>query len=195
MDRLKIISKLKKRFPHDLERESRETQDPYVVVEPDALREVVEYVQTDPDLSMDLLHSLAGVDYGPEDKIGITYHFTSFEHRHWLTLKVEFEDRADCRVDSIADLYATADWHEREAFDLMGVVFTGHPDLRPRDSGATHTHARHGPPIVRGIERGCTGNGSLPGSSGYRRGEAAQLPRAPRHRAGQPSSPRPVCAT
>lgn len=84
----------------------------------------------------DSLMSLAGIDYagmkthGAEagDSLGVVYHFFSFTHRLKVTLKV-WLPRTEPTVATISDLWRTAEWHEREAFDLYGIQFEGHPRL------------------------------------------------------------------
>lgn len=75
----------------------------------------------------DYLMNLAAVDTG--DKLAVVYHLYSFESRETMCLKV-FLEKQDPRVASVSDLWRAADWHEREAFDLMGIFFEAHPDLR-----------------------------------------------------------------
>jgi len=71
---------------------------------------------------------LSGIDDGA--KLGVVYNLHSMVHNHKITLKVELEDRETPRVPTVATLFGTADWHEREAYDMIGIVFEGHPDLR-----------------------------------------------------------------
>ncbi|MCA8940512.1 MAG: NADH-quinone oxidoreductase subunit C, partial [Planctomycetes bacterium] len=59
----------------------------------------------------------------------VAYHLTNVEHKHWACIKV-FVDRDNAVVDSIYDLLPGVDWHEREAFDLLGIRFRGHPNMR-----------------------------------------------------------------
>ena len=70
---------------------------------------------------------LSSVDWG--DELGVVYHFFSNPHRHKITVKVTLP-REQPTVASVAALWPTADWHEREASDMMGIVFENHPDLR-----------------------------------------------------------------
>ena len=69
------------------------------------------------------------MDYAADDRMAVVYDVWSFDYRHRFAVKV-FCDRADPRVPSVADLWPAADWHEREAFDLLGIRFDGHPDPR-----------------------------------------------------------------
>jgi NADH-quinone oxidoreductase subunit C len=76
----------------------------------------------------DFLFCLTGVDYGPD--LGVVYHLRSTKYNHSVVLKVRTSDRKDPHFDSVSDIWRTADFHEREVFDLLGIKFTNHPDLR-----------------------------------------------------------------
>ena len=65
-----------------------------------------------------------------KEKLGVVYNLHSMKHKHRITLRVELPDRNNAHVPTVAPLFGTADWHEREAYDMMGIVFDGHPDLR-----------------------------------------------------------------
>lgn len=83
------------------------------------------------ELQFDMLADLCGVDRGPEEdpRFEVNYHLFSTKHHQRLRLKVLLSDD-DPNVESITPVWRTADWHERETYDLFGVIFTGHPDLR-----------------------------------------------------------------
>ena len=76
----------------------------------------------------DYLSCLTGVDYGHD--LGVVYHLFSTKHNHAIVLKTRTADRENPHLDSVSDIWKTADFHEREVFDLLGVRFTNHPDLR-----------------------------------------------------------------
>ena len=92
-------------------------------------RAVAEFLRNEGTLSLDWLACLSGVDYAAEGRMAVVYELSSFDAGHGLAVKV-FADRADPHVPTVADLWPTADWHEREAFDLLGIRFDGHPDPR-----------------------------------------------------------------
>lgn len=100
-------------------------------VPPALLLEVAQFVRDDERLQFNFLSSISAVDYG-DSGFQVVYHLVSLpEGRRKLVLKVVPEGgRDDAHVDSVVSLWPTADWHEREAWDLMGIRFTGHPDLR-----------------------------------------------------------------
>lgn len=76
----------------------------------------------------DYLTCLTGVDWGKE--LGVVYHMRSTKHGHMLVLKTKTADRENPVIDSVSDIWKTADFHEREVFDLLGIKFNNHPDLR-----------------------------------------------------------------
>jgi len=101
---------------------------PYIKVAPSKVNEIAFFLRDDVDLSFDFLMCLSGMDYG-KNVLGVVYHLDSTTKRHKITLKVEVPaEKAE--VPSIAEVWATANWHEREAYDMYGIVFSGHPDLR-----------------------------------------------------------------
>ena len=79
----------------------------------------------------DMLADLCGADRGPEEdpRFEVNYHLFSTKHHNRLRLKVLLSED-DPHVATVTTLWRTADWHERETFDLFGVIFDGHPDLR-----------------------------------------------------------------
>ncbi len=90
---------------------------------------VLQVCRDDARLAMDYLRCLSGVDW-QEEGLEVVYHLWSFEKRHELTVKtrVTYEDAV---VPSVAAIYPAADWHEREARDMFGIAFSGHPNLVP----------------------------------------------------------------
>lgn len=78
-----------------------------------------------------LLSDLCGADRGPEEepRFEVNYHLFSTTHHRRLRLKVLLSDD-DPKVETVSTVWRTADWHERETYDLVGVIFEGHPDLR-----------------------------------------------------------------
>ena len=105
-----------------------------LVIGVDFLHDVCLYLRDTEGLYFDFLSNISAVDYYPEAKFELVYHLTSIPYQSQLVLKVElFNDRKLNQlpqVPSVSGVWRTADWHEREAFDLMGVFFENHPDLR-----------------------------------------------------------------
>jgi NADH-quinone oxidoreductase subunit C len=108
---------------------------PALLIEPGQIAGVCLELRNNPKTYFDFLSSLTGVDYGTESmRFGVVYHLASIPYQTQLTLKVNKENNRDLNdlpaFPSITSVYRTADWHEREAYDLVGIFFEGHPDLR-----------------------------------------------------------------
>ena len=102
---------------------------PRVHVDAEHWLELATFLHGEPSLKFDWLQCLTGVDYVADGKLCVVYDLWSFDHRHSLAVKV-FCGRDDPHVPSVAHLWSAADWQEREAYDMFGLVFDGHPDLR-----------------------------------------------------------------
>jgi NADH-quinone oxidoreductase subunit C len=109
---------------------------PALLINPDQIAEVCLELRDNPATYFDFLSCLTGVDYGVEAGIfGVVYHLSSIPYQTQLVLKVskEHTDRSRETIPhfpSILSVYKAADWHEREAYDMCGIYFEGHPDLR-----------------------------------------------------------------
>jgi len=108
---------------------------PALLIDPDQIAAVCLELRDNPDTYFDFLSSITGVDYGVESgRFGVVYHLASIPFQTQLTLKISRENSRDLNdlpaFPSITSIYRTADWHEREAYDLIGIYFEGHPDLR-----------------------------------------------------------------
>lgn len=104
-------------------------------IHPDFIVPVCEELRDNQATWFDFLSCLTGVDHGSDSsKFSVVYHLSSIPHQHQLVLKVEIEH--DRHLDtlpsfhSVSEVWKTAEWHEREAFDLVGLHFEGHPDQR-----------------------------------------------------------------
>ena len=92
------------------------------------LKKVAEFLKTNDALKFDFLFSLTAIDW--PDHLEIIYHLRSTEMTHEMVLRVKTEGRENPQVNTVSDIWPTADFHEREVFDLFGVQFINHPDLR-----------------------------------------------------------------
>jgi NADH-quinone oxidoreductase subunit C len=102
---------------------------PFLEIASDKIVEVCAFLTKDENCYFDYLSNLTGVDLMDENKIEIIYDLVSIPFEQKLTLKVRI-NRESPAVDSISSVWKSADWHEREVFDLLGVKFNNHPDLR-----------------------------------------------------------------
>lgn len=103
--------------------------DPFVLVKPDSIVEVCRFLHDDPDLAFDCLTNMSGVDFLKEDYIQVVLHLHSYTQRHAIVVKANVS-REEPSMPSVEAVWKAANWLEREIYDLLGVVFTGHPDLR-----------------------------------------------------------------
>ncbi len=101
-----------------------------IVVPREHLRRAAEFLRSDPEFQFTFLSDITGVDRFPmEPRFELNYHLLSLGRREKLRLKVRIAG-SDPVIESVIQVWPAADWHEREVFDLFGVRFEGHPDLR-----------------------------------------------------------------
>ncbi|HEY5838998.1 MAG TPA: NADH-quinone oxidoreductase subunit C [Pyrinomonadaceae bacterium] len=102
-----------------------------IIVPREHIVEACSLLKTTPGLDFDLLADVCGFDRGPEEepRFEVNYHLFSTTRHHRLRLKVVLNEE-DPRVQTVTGVWRTANWHERETYDLFGVIFDGHPDLR-----------------------------------------------------------------
>jgi NADH-quinone oxidoreductase subunit C len=102
--------------------------DPYIFIEADKINAICLFLRDEERFQFDSLSCLSGVDYD-KDNLAVVYHLYSFALNHKLVLKV-IVPKTNSLIPTVSDMWATANWHEREAYDMVGVIFEGHPDLR-----------------------------------------------------------------
>ncbi len=102
---------------------------PHVVIQAGQLKVIAEFLKSDPRLRFDLLRCITATDRPATGQVELSYDLIATEFRHTFALKVTL-DRAAPQAESVAAVWPAAEWHEREAFDLVGVTFLNHPDLR-----------------------------------------------------------------
>jgi len=129
MTEQEIFDRLKEKFQDDVLELNSEGLQPFIVLKPGAIEKICNLLRDDDDFSFDALMNLSGMDRPEEEELEVVYHLYSFKHNHKITLKTRVP-KSKPDVPSVAMLWRTADWHEREAYDLFGMIFTGHPDLR-----------------------------------------------------------------
>jgi len=124
-----------------------EAKDPWIEVAHDSIHDVAQFLKSDNRLAFDHLNNLTGVDYfepdpkkaakfGHDPHLEVVYHLYSYDQKHSAVIKVKLPRWQNDtpgeipELASVSDVWAIADWHEREAYDLMGIQFLGHPNLR-----------------------------------------------------------------
>lgn len=102
-----------------------------IVVDRARVHDIVRWLHDDPSQQYNYLSDVTCVEFRDlEQPLEVVWHLRSLPYRRFLRLKVQLEKGSGYEVPSVFDVYHAADWMEREAFDMFGVVFTGHPDLR-----------------------------------------------------------------
>ena len=101
---------------------------PFITVDPARLHEVAAFLRDDPEMDFDFCSCVSGVDYN-DGNLGAVYHLNSMTKKHAIVIKA-IVPKEQPNVRSTADVWGGAIWHEREAYDMVGIIFDGHPDLR-----------------------------------------------------------------
>jgi NADH-quinone oxidoreductase subunit C len=142
-----FVDQLKKRFGDAVRGGNFDNIDPWIEVAPEAIVDVCKHLRDEPSLAFDYCNSVTAVDYLHTDEkkaaksewqphLEVVYHLSSIQHKHSLVVKVMLPRWKDDQtgqlpeVPSVAGVWSTADWHERECYDLCGVRFTDHPNLK-----------------------------------------------------------------
>jgi NADH-quinone oxidoreductase subunit C len=126
-----IHERLSQKFGEKVTAVQLEALNPWVVFATDAIGDVAAFMKSEPDLAFDNLMCLSAADYPKENppRLEVVYHLFSYTHGHKFVLKVHVP-REKGRVPTVERVWPVANWHEREAYDLFGIVFEGHSDMR-----------------------------------------------------------------
>ena len=131
-----VLERLAVKFPRAVLESHSELGDDTAVVKPESWKAICEWLRKDPQMDFDMLVDLCGVDYpergAQKQRVEVVLHLLSLSKRHRLRLKARVgdEDMVGAEIDSVTPIWPCADWFERETFDMIGVTFRGHPDLR-----------------------------------------------------------------
>ncbi len=123
-----LFNTLKTKFGDAIVEAKIDAPQPWIVVNPARTKEIALFLRDEPTMQFDYLMCLSGVDYN-NGKLGIVCHLSSMVHRHKIVLKA-FCTKEQPHIQSVSSVWATANWHEREAFDMYGIIIDEHPDLR-----------------------------------------------------------------
>ncbi len=134
MDPLQIDKMIEEKFAGQVLGTTTHAGQVGVMVKKDRIKDICQFLRDDPGLRMDHLADLTAVDYSkyPGDagpRFEVVYNLISTVYRHRIRIKVRVPEE-DARIDTVSSVWQTANWHERETFDLMGIRFDDHPDLR-----------------------------------------------------------------
>ena len=123
-----IASLLQEQFGQHITAAFPADKHPRIHVNAENFRPIAEFLHSDPRLQFDWLANLSGVDYVADGKLAVVYDLYSYDLKHTFAVKV-YCARENPHLPSVCDLWPAANWHEREAFDMLGLIFDGHPNL------------------------------------------------------------------
>lgn len=125
-----LAEKIQQEFPNGFVKAVEWRGDIAVIVKREFLHDIAKYVHDDPDMDCDYMVHVSSVDWpDDEERFEVVYEVYSIRKRHRIRLKTRVHE-SDCIVDSLTDLWKGADFMEREVYDMMGIRFRHHPDLR-----------------------------------------------------------------
>ena len=125
-----VLQKLTGRFGHDIVSTHSDFGDDTALVRRERIVEICTFLRDDPDLRFDLAMDLTGVDYlGEEPRFEVVYHLYSLEKKHRVRIKARVPEE-DPVIDSVVPVWIGMDWFEREAYDMYGIIFRDHPNLK-----------------------------------------------------------------
>jgi NADH-quinone oxidoreductase subunit C len=125
-----VLQILKENFPEsNLELKTDQPTEAILIASPLEIDKLSLFLRDSSELLFDSLMNLSGVDEPKASLLSVYYHLESTKLKHKITLKVS-TDRKKPEVSTVTEVWKAADWHEREAYDLLGIIFLNHPDLR-----------------------------------------------------------------
>jgi NADH-quinone oxidoreductase subunit C len=124
-----IYARLESQFPGKVGSFKGDVPEPYFLVDAQAIVDLCRFLRDDPGLNFEVLSDLTALDWPKEEKIQVVYHLYSYSYKHQIVLKVDLP-RDNPRIATVEGVWKVANWFEREVFDLFGVIFEGHSDLR-----------------------------------------------------------------
>jgi NADH-quinone oxidoreductase subunit C len=130
---VRVLQALSEKFGDSIVETHSFRGDDTAIVTPERWKEICRWLRDDPQMSFDMFVDLTGVDYVDRDpRFEVVLHLYSIAKRHRVRLKARVGDVEGeiVEIDTVADIWPGANWFEREAYDLVGVTFRGHPDLR-----------------------------------------------------------------
>ena len=129
MDAKEIYHRIEQSFPQEVSGLDDECSDPFFKVSPTSIVGVCSQLKDEKSLDFQVLSDLTAIDFPKDDQLKVVYHLYSYSARHQIVLKVDL-DRETPRITTVESVWKVANWFEREVYDLFGVVFEGHTDLR-----------------------------------------------------------------
>ncbi|RMD60353.1 MAG: NADH-quinone oxidoreductase subunit C [Nitrospirae bacterium] len=130
MEPLEIADKIKEKFSGGVLNISSFRNQVSVTIKKEFLLSICNYLKKDKELSFDYLSDLCGCDYPDRhERFEVVYNIRSIKHNHFIRIKVRLSQK-DPVIESVTPIWKAADWFEREVYDMFGIRFKSHPDLR-----------------------------------------------------------------
>lgn len=131
MNVLDIAERLEAAFPEDVMEIVEFAGQVSVITKKERIIEIMQRLKYDPDLQFDHLQDLCGVDYKDKKnyRFEVVYQLFSIDKGHSIRIRAQVPE-GDASIDTVTSMWEGAGWHERECYDMFGIVFKGHPDLR-----------------------------------------------------------------
>lgn len=131
------LQRVQEKFPHDVIENHVFRGDETLLIRPEALQPVARFLKESPELDFNFLMDLTAVDYlffaggriQKAHRFEVVYHFFSLKRNHRIRIKVPVDEK-NPEVDTLTDIWASANWYEREVWDMFGIRFNGHPNLK-----------------------------------------------------------------
>lgn len=130
---VRVLNAIQERFGADVLETHSNWGDDTAIVKPEIWKAVCRFLRDDPSMAFDMFIDLCGVDFPEQEpRFEVVLHLYSINKRHRIRLKARVGDAEgdNADIDTVADIWPGANWFERETYDLMGITFKGHPDLR-----------------------------------------------------------------
>ena len=129
MEAAEIFARLEQQFPGKVSEFRGDISEPYCLVSAPAIVDVCRFLRDDAGVKFEVLSDLTALDWPKDEKIQVVYHLYSYPNKQQMVLKVDLP-RENPRIATVEEIWKVANWFEREVFDLFGVIFEGHSDLR-----------------------------------------------------------------
>ena len=126
----KPLAALQARFPNLIQQTHSLCADDTALIDKKGIQDIAKFLRDDPQMHFDFLMDITAVDYlGENPRFEVVYHFYSLKHNQRVRIKARVAE-VDLTIDSLTDLWPSANWYEREVWDMFGIKFNGHPNLK-----------------------------------------------------------------
>jgi NADH-quinone oxidoreductase subunit C len=129
MEAQQVFERLEQQFPGKVHDFKGDVAEPFLTIDSETIGAVCRFLRDDAALKFEVLSDLTALDWPKEEKIQVVYHLYSYAHKHQIVLKVDLP-RDHPKIATVESIWKVANWFEREVYDLFGVIFEHHSDLR-----------------------------------------------------------------